>query len=81
MTKDQFNAWIKKHGLTIEEAAAVLGMSRANAFKYANGSAPVALYIEYATENIDLMNKNERIKLIQERLDKVSSQSSNSAKD
>lgn len=70
MDKEQFNAWVQRHGLTIEEAAIVLGMSRANAFKYANGTRPVALYVQYAAETLDLLSKNERLKLIQKRLAK-----------
>jgi hypothetical protein len=70
MDKIQFNAWAQRHGLTIDEAAIVLGMSRANAFKYANGTRPVALYVEYAAEAIDLLSKKESLKLIQKRLAK-----------
>lgn len=70
MDKDQFNAWAQRHCLTTEEAAIVLGMSRANAFKYANGTRPVALYVEYAAETFDLLNENERVKLIYKRLGK-----------
>lgn len=70
MDKTQFNAWAERHGLTTEEAAIVLGMSRANAFKYANGTRPVALYVEYAAEAFDLLSKKESIKLIQKRLAK-----------
>jgi hypothetical protein len=70
MDKDQFNAWAERHGLTTEEAAIVLGMSRANAFKYANGTRPVALYVEYAAEAFDLLSKKESLKLIQKRLAK-----------
>ncbi|WP_435277351.1 hypothetical protein ACMAZF_20215 (plasmid) [Psychrobium sp. nBUS_13] len=68
MTKDDFNEWAKKYGLSIEDAGAVLGTSRANAFKYANGSRPVSKAVQYGAEAIDLLPKKESLKLIQKRL-------------
>jgi len=68
MTADEFKAWANKYGLSIEEAGAVLGTSRANAFKYANGSRPVSKSAYYNAEAIDLLPKEKSIKLIQKRL-------------
>lgn len=68
MTKDDFNDWCERHGLSAEEAAKVLGTSRSNGFKYANGSRPVSKTVAYGAEAIDLLPKAKSLKLIQERL-------------
>jgi len=68
MTADEFKAWANKYGLSIEEAGAVLGTSRANAFKFANGSRPVSKSAYYNAEAIDLLGKEKSLKLIQKRL-------------
>ncbi|AMJ98564.1 hypothetical protein AVL55_10510 [Alteromonas macleodii] len=68
MTSKEFNAWAEKYGLSIEQAAKVLGTSRANGFKYANGSRPVSKAVAYGAEAIDLLAQKESLKLIQKRL-------------
>ncbi|WP_125782804.1 hypothetical protein [Pseudoalteromonas rubra] len=68
MTSDDFKAWAEKYNLSTEEAGAVLGVSRANAFKFANGSRPVSKTVEYSAEAIDLLTKEKSLKLIQKRL-------------
>lgn len=68
VTKEEFNKWAEKHGLSIEQASKVLGVSRSNGFKYANGSRPVSKPVAYGAEAIDLLSKTESIKLIQKRL-------------
>lgn len=68
MTKDEFNAWAEKYSLTIEQAAKVLGTSRSNGFKFANGSRDVSKPVVYGAEAIDLLPKKESLKLIQKRL-------------
>lgn len=70
MTAEEFKAWANKYGLSIEEAGAVLGTSRANAFKFANDSRPVSKSAYYNAEAIDLLSKEKSIKLIQKRLAK-----------
>jgi len=68
MTKEEFNAWASKYQLTTEQAAKVLGTSKANAFKFANGSRDVSKPIAYGAEVIDLLSKKESLKLIRKRL-------------
>jgi|GEM_PF-4425456 len=68
MTKEEFNAWAEKYSLTIEQAAKVLGTSRANGFKFASGDRPVSKPVAYGAETIDLLSKKESLKLIQKRL-------------
>jgi hypothetical protein len=68
MSKDEFNAWADKYGLKIEQAAKVLGTSRANGFKFANGDRPISKPVEYGAEVIDLLSKEESLKLINKRL-------------
>ncbi|WP_339145239.1 hypothetical protein [Pseudoalteromonas galatheae] len=68
MTAKEFKAWANKYNLSIEEAGAVLGTSRANAFKFANGSRPVSKSVYYNAEAIDLLDNEKSIKLIQKRL-------------
>lgn len=68
MTSDEFKNWAKKYELNIEDAGAVLGTSRANAFKFANGSRPVSKAVYYNAEAIDLLPKEKSLKLIQKRL-------------
>ncbi|WP_288987854.1 hypothetical protein [uncultured Pseudoalteromonas sp.] len=68
MTADEFKVWAKKYGLSIEDAGAVLGTSRSNAFKFANGSRPVSKAAYYNAEAIDLLPKDKSLKLIQKRL-------------
>ncbi len=68
MTADEFKVWANKYSLSIEEAGAVLGTSRANAFKFANGSRPVSKAAYYNAEAIDLLPQEKSIKLIQKRL-------------
>ena len=68
MTKEEFNAWAEKHKLSIEQAGKVLGASRSNAFKYANGSQTVSNSVAYAAEYFDLLPKKESLTMIQKRL-------------
>ncbi|WP_338853997.1 hypothetical protein WE348_20430 (plasmid) [Alteromonas macleodii] len=68
MTSEEFSAWADKYNLSIEQAAKVLGTSRANGFKYANGSRPVSKAVAYGAEAIDLLPKKESLKLIHKRL-------------
>lgn len=68
MNKDEFNVWADKYSLTIEQAAKVLGTSRANAFKFSNGSRDVSKPVAYGADAIDLLSKNKSLKLIQKRL-------------
>jgi len=78
MTKEEFNAWAEKHGLSIEEAGKMLGVSRSNAFKYANGSQAVSNSVAYAAEYFDLLPKSESLKMILKRLAEVSHRDCNS---
>ena len=59
MTAVEFKEWANKYGLSIEEAGSVLGTSRANAFKFANGSRPVSKSAYYNAEAIDLLSKEQ----------------------
>ncbi len=68
MTAGEFKVWASKYGLSIEEAGTVLGTSRANAFKFANGSRPVSKAAYYNAEAIDLLPKEKSQKLIHKRL-------------
>jgi len=71
MTTEEFNAWCARYNLKSEQAAKVLGTSRSNGFKYANGSRPVSRSVAFGAEVIDLLNitdKDKCLKLIQERL-------------
>lgn len=68
MTKEEFNSWCEQHNITIEQSVQVLGISRSNAFKYANGSQDVPRYIAFQCEAIDLLPKQKSIILIQKRL-------------
>ncbi len=68
MTKDEFNTWAEKYKLTTEQAAKVLGTSRANGFKFASGDRPVSKPVAYGAEVIDLLSEKESLKLIQKRL-------------
>ncbi|MCF2922876.1 hypothetical protein L1264_20670 [Pseudoalteromonas sp. APAL1] len=68
MSKDEFNAWVERYGLTVDKASKVLGTSRANGFKYANGTRPVSKSVAYGAEAIDLLPSEIRTDLIQKRL-------------
>ncbi len=68
MTKTEFNTWRSNYNLTPEQAAKVLGTSRANAFKYANGSRPISKPVAFQCEVIDLLTIKKSLKLIQKRL-------------
>ena len=68
MTSKEFNTWANKYGLSIEQAAKVLGTSRANGYKFSNGSRPVSKVVAYGAEAIDLLGHEESLKLIQKRL-------------
>ncbi len=68
MNKQEFNAWAEKYNLTIEQEAKVLGTSRANGYKFANGDRPVSKPVAYGAETIDLLPKKESLKLIQKRI-------------
>lgn len=68
MDNKQFKDWMEKHTLSTDKAAIVLGISRSNAFKYANGSGNVPKYVKFSAEAIDLLNPTECAKLISRRL-------------
>jgi hypothetical protein len=71
-SKEDFIAWCEKHNLKTDEAAKVLGTSRANGFKFANGTRPVSQSVAYCAEALDLLAAKPRQTLIKERLAKVS---------
>lgn len=68
MNKEEFKAWAKRHSLTIEQAAKVLGVSRSNAFRYAKGEIPVTKPVAYGAEVIDLLPEEKSRIVIQKRL-------------
>lgn len=72
MTADEFKQWCDKYGLSKDQAAIVLGISRANAFKYANGSQPVSVLVSNQCELFDLLSKTKSLTVIQKRLAIVS---------
>ena len=51
MTRDEYEATIKKLGLNAEEAAALVGVKRRSSYRYLDGKRkvprPVARFLEY----------------------------------
>jgi hypothetical protein len=68
MSKEAYNAWLEKNDLNAETGAMILGISRANSFKYANGKQTVSLPTSYATETIDLLSQTARKQLFEQRV-------------
>jgi predicted transcriptional regulator len=68
MTNEEFNSWAKSNGLSVEQAAKVLGISRANAFKYANGSQQVSKSVAHAAEYFDLIPDQNKAAIIKKKI-------------
>lgn len=72
MNKDDFTDWCKRHNLKVEQAAIVLGYSRATAFRYANGDSEIPAPIANQCELMDLLPASKSLAVIQKRLAIVS---------
>lgn len=68
MSSDDYVAWCNRLDINPEKAAKVLGISRANSFKYANGSQTVSKNVAYQCELFDNLGKKKSLTLIQKRL-------------
>lgn len=68
MTGPQFQSWCQTHNLSVEKAGAILGISKATAFKYVNGGLSVNDTVALAARLFDLLPKNVRDELFEQRL-------------
>lgn len=68
MKKDDFTYWCKRHNLKTEQAAIVLGCSRATVFRYANGDSEIPVPIANQCELMDLLPLSKSLFVIQKRL-------------
>lgn len=53
MSREDFRTWMKRHGLTIDTAAPVLGISRRQAAAYSSGEKPIDRAIKLACHGYD----------------------------
>jgi plasmid maintenance system antidote protein VapI len=67
MNVNKFTEFREHLNLSVEEAAKVLGMSRANAFKFQNGTRPITLSMVYSMEAFLLLGPEQQKRLIQQR--------------
>lgn len=50
MTPAEFRAWLDARGLTVREAAPILGRSRAQVQRYRDGTTPVTQHVALAMQ-------------------------------
>lgn len=53
MTREDFRAWMKRHGLTLDTAAPVLGISRRQAAAYSSGEKIIDRAVKLACRGYD----------------------------
>ena len=56
----EFKTWCEEYQLSVEDAAIVLGISRATAFRYANEDYPLNKTASRLCKAIDLLSPKER---------------------
>ena len=64
MTPQAFKAWRKRHGITQQTAATLLGVSRQTIVEWENGGTPINPIAHNATTFFDLVPEKERAALI-----------------
>ena len=61
MTKDDFTAWQARHGLSLADAAKVLGVNISTIKRYKNGSMAIPQRVVNACQDQDNMKRLKRV--------------------